>query len=168
MRGSESGSVRRTRQVHDGRARTPGMKILVPYDGSEQAEEALRFALRSHEGAEVVVLHVIDPVGRGGEKSTKAAWWNMWYEDREKIAEKRIEEAHEIADEEGREISTEVRTGKPSKEIIEHAREEGVDLIVMGRQGETGLSHVLLGSAADRVARHSDIPVTLVGETNEG
>jgi nucleotide-binding universal stress UspA family protein len=141
------------------------MKVLVPYDGSEQAEEALRFALRTHEDAGVVVLHVIDLVGKGGKKQSKAAWWDMWYEDREKLAEERLEEARTIAEDEGREITTEVRTGKPSKKIIEYAEEEDVDTIVMGRQGETGLSRVLLGSAADNVARHSDIPVTLVGET---
>lgn len=142
------------------------MKVLVPYDGSEQAEAALRHALQTHRDAEIVVLNVIDPVGKGGEKDTRAAWWNMWYEDREKLAEQRLEEARGIAKDEGREITTEVRTGKPSKKIIEYAEEEGVDLVMMGRQGETGLSRILLGSAAENVARHSDIPVTLVGETN--
>ncbi len=141
-------------------------KVLVPYDGSEQAEEALRHALRTHDDAEVVVLHIIDPVGKGGKKGAKATWWNMWYEDREKQAEATLEEAREIAEEEGHEITTEIRTGKPSKKIIEYAEEEVVDAIIMGRQGETGLSRVLLGSSADKVARHSDVPVTLVGETN--
>lgn len=142
------------------------MKILVPYDGSEQAEEALRYALREQGDADIVVFHVIDPVGKGGEKDTRAAWWNMWYEDRQSTTETRLEEAHEIAEQEGRDITTDVSTGKPSNEIIEYADEEDVDLIVMGRQGETGLSRVLLGSAAENVARHSDLPVMLVGETN--
>lgn len=142
------------------------MKILVPYDGSEQAEDALVYALRKHGGAEIVVLNVIDPVGKGGEKDTRAAWWNMWYEDRQSTTERRLEEAHEMAKKEGHDIATDVSTGKPSEEILEYADEEDVDLIVMGRQGETGLSRVLLGSAAENVARHSDRPVTLVGETN--
>lgn len=142
------------------------MKVLVPYDGSEQAEDALRYALRKHGDADIVALHVMDPVGKGGEKGTRAAWWNMWYEDREKLAEQRLEEAREIAEDEGSKITTDLSKGKPSKEIIEYAKEGNVDLIVMGRQGETGLSRVLLGSAAENVARHSDIPVTLVGETN--
>ncbi|MDZ7688792.1 MAG: universal stress protein [Halobacteriales archaeon] len=142
------------------------MKVLVPYDGSEQADEALRLALRTYDDAEVVVLHVIDPVGKGGRKGAKASWWNMWYEDREKLAETVLEDAREIADEEGHEIVTEIRRGKPSKKIIEYAEEEEVDAVVMGRQGETGLSRILLGSAAEKVARHTDVPVTLVGETN--
>jgi len=142
------------------------MKVLVPYDGSEQADEALRLALRTHDDAEVTVLHVIDPVGKGGRKGAKASWWNMWYEDREKLAETVLEGAREIADEQGREIVTEIRQGKPSKEIIEYAEGKDIELVVMGRQGETGLSRVLLGSAADNVARYLDIPVTLVGKTN--
>jgi nucleotide-binding universal stress UspA family protein len=143
------------------------MKVLVPYDGSEQAKEALRFALRTHGDAEIAILNVIDPVGKGGKKDTRASWWSMWYEDMEKTAEERLEEAREIAKKEGHEITTVTRTGKPSKEIIEYAEEEDVDSIVMGRQGETGLSRVLLGSAADNVARHTEIPVTLVGETDD-
>lgn len=142
-----------------------GMKVLVPYDGSDQAQEALRFALRTYED-KITVLYVIDPLGKGGEKGTKASWWNMWYENMEAVAEDNIKNAREIASEEGGEIDTEVRVGKPSKEIVEYIEDEGVDAVVMGRQGETGLSRVLLGSAAENVARHCDVPVTLVGETN--
>jgi nucleotide-binding universal stress UspA family protein len=137
------------------------MDVLVPYDGSDQSEEALRFALRVYED-EVTVLHVIDPVGKGGGKSPKAAWWNMWYEDREDRAEEMLEEANDVARGEGREVKTVRRTGKPSDEILGYIEDESVDAVVMGRRGETGLSRVLLGSVADNVARHADVPVTLV------
>jgi nucleotide-binding universal stress UspA family protein len=66
------------------------------------------------------------------------------------------------------EVTTEHRTGKPSEEILRTIEEENPDAVVMGRQGETGLSRVLLGSAAEKVARHADVPVTLVGETSQG
>lgn len=141
------------------------MKVLVPYDGSEYSKDALQHAVDTYTDAEVHVLHVIDPVGRGGRKQPKAAWWNMWYEDREKHAESLLEEARETV--EGHEaVTTEYRTGKPSEEILDLVQNGDVDVIVMGRQGETGLSRVLLGSAAEKVARHADIPVTLVGETS--
>lgn len=140
--------------------------ILVPFDGSEQAEGALRFALKNYEGTEVVVLHVIDPVGKGGGKEVKAAWWGMWYENREKRADEILEQAKEVAKEEDREIITETMTGKPTQTIIEYAKDRDVDKIVMGRQGETGMKRVLLGSVAENVMRHSDLPVTLVGETS--
>lgn len=114
----------------------------------------------------VEVLYVVDPVGKGGDRSTKAAWWDMWYEDLEDRADELLDEAREIAEELGGSVETGVRYGKPSEEIIAYSEEDGFDGIVMGRQGETGLSRVLLGSVADNVSRHSDLPVTLVGETN--
>ena len=143
------------------------MNVLVPYDGSEQAKSALRFALRTYDSDDnVEVLHVIDPVGRGGEKQPKAAWWNMWYEDRGNRADETLEEARGIAEEMGGSLTTARRTGKPSKEILRYIEKEGIDAVVMGKEGETGLSRVLLGSVADNVARHADVPVTLVGETS--
>ncbi len=141
-------------------------RILVAFDGSEHSLEAVEFAVRNHPDAEVTALYVIDPVGKGGDRSTKASWWNMFQEDRQKEAEEALEEAEKVAAEEGRSISTEIRTGKPSKKITEYARDEGMDGIILGRQGEAGLSRVLLGSVADKVARHSDLPVILVGQTN--
>ena len=48
-------------------------------------------------------------------------------------------------------VTTEVLTGSPARAIVEAARERGVDLIVMGTHGYGGLSHVLLGSVAERV-----------------
>ncbi|MFP4188891.1 MAG: universal stress protein [Halobacteriales archaeon] len=142
------------------------MNVLVPYDGSEYAKEALLHAVDTYPDARLHVLHVIDPVYRGGEKQPKAAWWNMWYEDREKRAQTLLDEAREMLDDHGRDVTTEHRTGKPSEEILLSIQENDIDVVVMGRQGESGLSRLLLGSSAKRVARHADIPVTLVGETS--
>ncbi len=141
-------------------------RVLVPYDGSAPAEEALRYALTAMGEVDVEVLYVIDPVGKGGDRSTKASWWEMWQEDLEDRADQVLDEADAIAAEHEASISTTLATGKPSKVILEQAREGGFDAVVMGRQGERGMSRALLGSVAERVARHSDLPVTLVGETN--
>ena len=55
-----------------------------------------------------------------------------------------------------------VRHGDPSHEIVDYAREKKMDLIVMATHGRTGLSHVLMGSVAEKVVRHSPIPVLTV------
>lgn len=55
-----------------------------------------------------------------------------------------------------------VRVGSPFVEIIRYAREQDIDLIVLGTHGRTGLSHVLLGSVAERVVRKAPCPVLTV------
>ena len=55
-----------------------------------------------------------------------------------------------------------LRMGTPAESIIEYAREHNCDLIVMGTHGRTGLSHLLMGSVAERVVRFAPCPVMVV------
>jgi universal stress protein A len=52
--------------------------------------------------------------------------------------------------------------GRPSVEIVKYAGEHGVDLIVMGTQGRSGLGRAFLGSVADNVIRQAECPVMVV------
>jgi len=52
--------------------------------------------------------------------------------------------------------------GCPYEEILKFAEEKGVDLIVMGTQGRSGLDRVIFGSTAEKVVRNSDCPVLTV------
>jgi nucleotide-binding universal stress UspA family protein len=54
------------------------------------------------------------------------------------------------------------KEGEPFLEIIQMAKKESVDLIVMGTHGRTGLDHVLFGSTAEKVVRRSSCPVLTV------
>lgn len=53
-------------------------------------------------------------------------------------------------------------SGDPGRTIVEVAEKEGYDMIVLGTHGRTGLSHLLMGSVAERVVRHSSRPVLTV------
>ena len=53
-------------------------------------------------------------------------------------------------------------TGRPAQAIVEHATTDGFDLIVMGTHGRTGLSHVVMGSIAERVVQKAPCPVLTV------
>ena len=55
-----------------------------------------------------------------------------------------------------------MREGKAFVEIIKTARKDDIDLIIMGSHGRTGLSHVLIGSVAERVVRKAPCPVLIV------
>ena len=57
---------------------------------------------------------------------------------------------------------TRVLEGFSADEIVDHARDEGFDLIVMGTHGRRGLAHVVLGSVAERVLRSACCPVLTV------
>lgn len=52
--------------------------------------------------------------------------------------------------------------GKPAEMIIKVADKWGADLIVLGTQGRTGLSNILLGSVAEKAIRHSTIPLLVI------
>jgi nucleotide-binding universal stress UspA family protein len=64
--------------------------------------------------------------------------------------------------------AAEVATGHPAEAIVRFAAERGVDLIVMGTHGRTGLQHVLLGSVAEKVVRLAPCPVMTVRHGGPG
>jgi nucleotide-binding universal stress UspA family protein len=59
-------------------------------------------------------------------------------------------------------LSTQVRDGYTSREIIRAAQETGAGMIVMGTHGRTGIAHLLIGSITEKVVRSSPIPVVTV------
>jgi len=54
------------------------------------------------------------------------------------------------------------KSGREDEEILEFAKKEKIDLIVMGTHGRTGIEHVFFGSVAEKVLRHSPIPVFVI------
>ena len=86
--------------------------------------------------------------------------------DREvrEAAAKRLEQWREKAAADGVEADGRLTATFPSMGIVETAREEKVDLIVMGTRGLSGIKHVLLGSVAERTLRTAPCPVLTVKE----
>jgi nucleotide-binding universal stress UspA family protein len=142
-------------------------RILFPTDFSPGTEPAARWveALRRAFGAEVVILHVLDLslAGVAGMPTEMAAMPAVG----ELLERARAETAEEMARVQQRfpEARTMVREGSPRPMILQVAADVGADLIVMGTRGRSGLAHVLFGSVAEHVVRHSPIPVLTVRET---
>ena len=54
------------------------------------------------------------------------------------------------------------KSGREDEEIIEFAKKEKVDIIVVGTHGKTGIEHVFFGSVAEKVLRHSPVPLFVI------
>jgi len=135
-------------------------RVLVPMDDSEMAADALRFALSAFPSAAVTVLHVAGgPTSYMGEAMSLAVADDVDGAVAER-AEPVFERARAIADDDDREIATEIELGSPAKTIINHA--EGFDLVVIGSHSSNLASRLLLGNVAETVARNAPVPVTIV------
>jgi universal stress protein A len=139
-------------------------RILVPVDFSEYSEKALDWAMTMAEqwSAQVYLCHVIPqpsyPTMLGGADLMQVE--SQLRND----AETRLQDL--VSKLQGRKAATDIRIslGEPFHDICRIAEEERIDLIVMGTHGRTGVRHVLLGSVAERVVRHSPCPVLVVGK----
>lgn len=138
-------------------------RVLVPVDFSRHSEVALRYAtaLAGRLGGAIDLLHVVeDPVATGawsGELSIQ----NLSDVRRNLIedGERRLERFRVSASDSNVALLTIVRMGQPADAIIEYAKAFGIDLIVMGTHGRSGLAHLFMGSVAERVLRYAPCPV---------
>lgn len=134
--------------------------ILVPIDGSTEAETALRFALEQYPDATVTVLHVVQ-TGYDAEMGI-AEYLATEREEYETRADDLLNRARQIGDRYGRSVRTEKRAGRPWSVIVATADEGSFDHVILGSTGRHGASRLLLGSVAERVVRRASVPVTVV------
>jgi nucleotide-binding universal stress UspA family protein len=141
-------------------------RILVPTDFSPHAERAFGYAttLAQRFGATLGLLHVVEDPFVSGAWSAEVYVPNVVELLNELIAnaEQRLAALEHSASALGLTAETAVITGRPAHDIAEYAKEGGFNLIVMGTHGRTGLSHVVMGSVAERVVRSAPCPVLTV------
>jgi nucleotide-binding universal stress UspA family protein len=144
-------------------------KIVVPIDTSEVAERAIPWSKAVAGGtAEVVLLEVI-PVATpvrsfGGEIIGSAETIRAGYQQ---MAEDQLNAAATKWFAGGDKVSTAVAAGDPGDQILAVAKEKGARLIVMSSHGRGAIGRFVSGSVADRVVRHSPVPVMVVGPEGE-
>lgn len=136
-------------------------KILLPSDGSSEAELAARTAtdLAESHNSELHVVYVepalpmIDQFADPGPERTSP-------ESRRLLDEqvKRIEEAG------GTVAEAHLRLGRPDDQIVRVSEEVGAGLIIIGSRGRGGVRRALMGSVSDSVVRHAHCPVLVVRE----
>lgn len=139
-------------------------RIMVPLDFSEPSKNALRYAVSfaKHFGAELVLVYVIEPMVYPPDFSFgQVGIPNIEKELRER-GQKELGRLIQ-ADVAGQVVARSViRTGKPFLEIINLARKEDVDLIIIATHGHTGVEHIIFGSTAEKVVRKAPCPVLVV------
>lgn len=140
--------------------------VLVPTDGSDQANRAAAFAFEmgAESGATVHVLHVVEPVASafgaaGPDLPTTLERTGVALQ---RAAEEAIGSVGADAAKGGVETESAVRRGVVHETILEYAAEHDLGLIVMSTRGATGLDRIFVGSVTERVVRMADVPVLVV------
>jgi nucleotide-binding universal stress UspA family protein len=140
-------------------------KIVVAYDGSPGSDKALQIAVDLAKAlkAEIKMVSVIDlstleasAIVASGEYDIEQLELDLKTASEELIAvgRKRCEES-------GVPAATSIMKGNPADEIIKLAHKEQAYLIVAGSRGRGGFERLLLGSVAQALVAHSDIPVLI-------
>ena len=140
-------------------------KILAPTDFSDYAREGVDCAigLASQFKADLILLHVVSEelFAVMGEGATVYPVDEMLQDRRDEMREFAAQSVRpKLAA--GATVKEIVTLGSPFVKIIETAKSEGVDLIVMSTHGRTGVSHLLIGSVTERVVRKASCPVLSV------
>jgi nucleotide-binding universal stress UspA family protein len=138
------------------------MRILVPVDGSANADKAVRFAIQLAEGrdSEIILLNV--------QHSYNTLNIKLFF-GQEQIHSFQEESSKEVLDHTllitnnlSTPVRTLVRTGDPGKEICAEAKKSAADFIVMGYRGLGGVKRAIMGSVATNVLHETPCPVMIV------
>jgi len=138
-------------------------RILVPLDGSELAKKALDHAEKLAEtfDSEIILLQVVPfmPIYGAPELMTPF----IVDEKQKEVAERYLTNLSEELKKRGFKATATVKTGQQvAVEIIDFAKESGVDLIVMCTHGRSGITRWVLGSVAHKVLTRAETPILLV------
>jgi len=138
--------------------------VLIALDGSPLAERALMYALETFPNATITTIYVINPIDSvidveaGGLPVAED-----WYDTAQERATVIHTTATDLAADHDIVLDTVTEVGKPAREILDYAADNGIDQIVMGSHGRSGLDRTFLGSVAETVTRRAQIPVTIIG-----
>lgn len=141
-------------------------RILVPTDFSPSARAALEYAqgLAGRFGSHIHLVHVLtappfvsDPLGTRRLTLQVADLLKEAAGDAQRALD-RIRVNPPLLDRTVRKTLA----GTPVEVIIAYVKKQRIDLVVMGTHGRGPLKHVLLGSVAERIVRHSPVPVVTV------
>jgi nucleotide-binding universal stress UspA family protein len=142
--------------------------ILVPIDFSHFSDKALSYgcALAEQFDAQLHLLHVVSFPRDFAAMDWSAGYANRlpetYFQELEEAACRQLDETSFPETRRPLTAKREVREGTPFVEIVRYARQNEIDLIVIGTHGRTGIAHMLMGSVAEKVVRKAPCPVLAV------
>jgi len=141
------------------------MKILIPVDGSANALRAVEHVIQSvaelKETPQLLLLNVQWNVAKANVKLfINQQTMDDYYREQGMAA---LESARALLDAAVLPYRYHISIGTPAEAIAQYAREQQVDEIIMGRQGQGGVKALLLGSVINKVLHLVTIPVVLIG-----
>jgi len=139
--------------------------ILIPTDGTDITAKAVTTAVTlAHAlGAQLSTITVKEPFPYSAISEMQPIPPQEFYDAQERIALKRVKDVVDSAATAGLDCQAfTVEAQHPWEAIVDHAKTQGCDLIVMASHGRRGVGALLIGSETTRVLTHSDVPVLVV------
>jgi nucleotide-binding universal stress UspA family protein len=140
-------------------------RILVPTDGSDITAKAVQTALSLAKlcGAELAVIGVKEPFPYSAISEMQPVPPQEFYDAQERIAAGNVKTVAAAAAAAGIACNGHtVEALHPWEAILDHAKAQSCDLVVMASHGRRGVSALLLGSETQKVLTHSTLPVLVV------
>lgn len=137
--------------------------MLVAVDGSEHAENAVRYAVdmaRRIADARILLINV-QPPAMSGEVSNLLTAEEVLAQHTA-AGKSVLVEAETVLGASGVPYETEIAIGRPAESIVEVAQRRGCDAIVLGASSHGRVHTLVLGSVASKVAHIAEVPVTVV------
>ncbi|WP_337860630.1 universal stress protein [Ferroplasma sp.] len=141
------------------------MKVLVSFDGSEGAREALKYAIKLKCTVDSYSILYVIPTIVGISASFDSYIPQSVYEGQDKTADEILAKAKKLLDSENLKyelIKINSNGEEIPKIILVTAKEKGIDFIITGTRKLHGFSKLILGSVSSGIIAHSDIPVVVV------
>jgi nucleotide-binding universal stress UspA family protein len=141
--------------------------ILAPLDGSNLSECSLPHVAAIASGCnvpDIVLFRVIEPINMEMDSyPDNGIVYKQLIEQKQKEDEAYIASiTDKVKQKYGLNAQSVLAFGNPAEEILDYAENNGIDLIIMTTHGRSGISRLLFGNVADRVSRHSKIPVLII------
>lgn len=140
----------------------PMTQLLVPFDGSAAATEALLFACERFDDAAIRVLFVVDTSVTHQPERYLGMKLGDIYEKREQEGERHLAAAERIAADRGVSVTTALTRGEPARAVLEAVEAHDVDHVVIGSYSRSVFERFFLGSVAERVVERAPVSVTVI------